>query len=85
MEYRVNKYCFINILDTPIGEICSNDIGGRLNCITGKFKSNKMAKLSDIRKLWVGEEINSESDKIKLIVVPLVEKQIYIVTWSTNI
>ena len=38
MEYRVNKHWFIN------KKIIRNDLEGRLICVTGKFKSNKMAK-----------------------------------------
>ena len=55
MEYRVNKHWFIN----------RGNFLKRLICDTGKFKSNNMAKWSDIRELWVRYEIKLESAKDK--------------------
>ena len=45
MEYIVNKHWFIN------RGYFRKDLEGRLICITGKFKSNNMAKGLDIREL----------------------------------
>ena len=47
MEYKVNTHWFINRGDFPKRSI--DRIEGQLICITGKFKSNNMAKWSDIR------------------------------------
>ena len=40
---------------------------GRVLCTTDNCKSNRIAKLSEIRVLWVGEEIKLESDGDKII------------------